>query len=100
MRCGAKAAHLANRQSAHDRSSISRATADDLDVCGSAAEGFEFTAFRKNPFEIRCKDFSRMLRILLPCKAEHLGCEDDGSRCRIRISLGCVAILGSGKNRK
>ncbi len=52
VRGGAKTAHLADAEGAHDGAPIRRAAADNFDIGRAAAEGLEIGAQSKRRFQI------------------------------------------------
>jgi hypothetical protein len=100
VRSGAETAHLADTQRAHDRSAVRSAPADDLDVGGAAAEGFQIGPSGKDAFERPSVDFHDPIGVLLPGTIKNLRSEQDRRRGGIGVGLCRVAVLGAGQNRQ
>src|ERR1700737_53035 len=93
MRSSAVAAHLADAQRTHDRSTVSRSAANDLNVGGIPAELLRLASQRKDGIETGGKYCHSTFRVFLPRAAKNFGCKNNGGRSGVRIGLRRVAIL-------
>jgi hypothetical protein len=98
-RC-AMPSHLTDGESAHDRSAVCRAAANDLSVCGSPAEFFDLMAHGEDAIEVAAEDLGGLLGFTSPGDSENLRGENDGGSSGVGVGLGGITVLGASENGK